>query len=263
MAADTEGFIRHDFELVKLTDRQLQAIPPVFKSTLVACSFVTNEMLFLMRVFLLTLNSSDLATHRAAKAMCAANLGFLNRAISARALEFLKLADDFGSRRIGLDPHDAELHEKICSEILIELRPLRKARVFKLVSRLRNQLSHHYSLADFERYVSNAAAESGEIWLAQMEGNSIYLLGEELTNVGLFTEVGDAEVFLSEWIEWTREAAKLVSKVNSALAIEIAERYVPDMVAETVPAGLPASLFADIKKTPMPLFWYPFDGMDR
>lgn len=107
------------------------------------------------------------------------------------------------------------------------------------------------------------AEKNAVMWLGDMEGNSLYLFGEELTNSGIFDENDEMEAVLSEWVDWARDAAKLISLVNSEFAITVVERYLPEMEGEQIPAGIPIELFADVNSTPMPLLWYPFGGMER
>lgn len=227
---------------------------------MVASGFATNEVLCFLRIFVLTLNSANMCSgNAAASAIQVHSLGAVNRVLSSKAIEYLELIAAFGQ-----SVADDEEIGPLASEIFLQLRPLRRAKAFKFAKRVRHAVSHHYSLNDFERFVEGAAGVEARIWLAEMEGNSSYFFGEELTNVGMFLQANqDAEVALADWIDWTRDASRLISKVNSDFTIAMMQKYVPEIGATERTELLSARLFADINSTAMPLFWRPFNAVGR
>jgi hypothetical protein len=247
------------FALVELTEEQLSRIPTLYRALLVATAFATNETLCLTRLLILTLNSSELFSEGPLGAIATANLGAINRVLSSKVVEFLRFVDKFGQRN---RTANTELSKRLFG-ILMELRPLRKAPAYKLAVSMRNSLSHHYSLDDFERYVEVGGYVKTRMWLGDMEGNSSYFLGEHIANIGLFAQIGDPETALGDWIDWSREASRLISKINSEIAIAVAEEFVPEIEMELHRVSVPADLFADVNTTPVPLLWYPFGAVDR
>ncbi len=156
-----------------------------------------------------------------------------------------------------------ELALKLRTDVLVALKALRKGRAFEVAQKVRNQFSHHYSFNDFLRYADVAGYDKSGLWLGDMEGNSAYSLGEDIVNHGFFGQWDDPSAVISEWVDWTREASRLISEANSNVAIAIFEAFLPEIEATQHQATVPAELFADVRRTPIPLLWYPFNAMGR
>jgi hypothetical protein len=254
------GQLSIDFVLIELSEEQLRSIPPLYRAFLVGTSYVTNEILALTRAFILSANSSRLSPDPPIRALSATSMVVLNRALSGKIVEFLSLVADFeGRNRENRD----DLAVKLRSEVLVELKALRKGRAFSVAKEVRNRLSHHYSFSDFLKYSETTGYQKSRLWLAEMEGNSAYQLGEEIVTHGFFSQWDDPEVVMNEWADWTQDASRLISSANSNVAIAIFEAFVPDVVGTSHRSLVPDLLFADVKRTPLPLLWYPFNAVGR
>lgn len=249
-----------DFVFVELSEAQLSAIPTMYRALLIGTSYVTNEVLALTRAFILATNSSRMSREPALQALSSTGMAVLNRALSGKIVEFLSLIADFEGRNRG---NQDDLAVKLRTVILLNLKALRKGRPFEVAKKVRNQFSHHYSFSDFLKFSDTSGYGKSCLWLADMEGNSAYQLGEDVVNHGFFAQWDDPQTVIHEWVDWTRDASRLISKANSDVAIAIFEAFVPDVIGIERRAIVPPVLFADINLTPLPLLWRPFNAVDR
>jgi len=209
----------------------LKGMPKQHSAYMVATSFAINEILVFLRLTLLTANSLKVAKGDDERLAGFAFLQdqILMRSLSARAVEYLKLAKD---------------HRTVCERAKdtaglaffetysTVLDGLWDDPVTAVAITIRNKLTGHVELTRIRDTISGIPEDRREtgIYLHQKDGNSIYLMGEDIAHIGAF----ESSEEIQAWSDWVLNTCRAIQSLHHAYMIWAIETFFPEKIGQEI-----------------------------
>lgn len=230
---------------------ELRKMPKQHSAYMVATSFAINEILVYLRLALLTLNSLSVAKNNDEKL---AGFAFMQdqillRTLSARAVEYLKLLKD---------------HQKVCQrakdgqglaffeEHGATLDSLWNNPTTTLALELRNNLTGHIGLDRIRKNISRLDGDKREtaIFLHQKDGNSVYLMGEDIAHIAAFDTAEDVQA----WSDWVLATCQSIKGLHHAYMIWVIETFFPTKMGQELRLRPDVRLLGNFQDR-IPILW--------
>lgn len=222
---------QHQFVEFMFEPDELKAMPKQHSAYIVATSFAINEIMVFLRMMLLTLNSLKVAKEGDERLAGFAFMQYhiLQRTLSARAVEYLKLARD---------------HRTACTRAKdakgLEFFAMHGATIDKLwddpttkmAVAIRNKLTGHIDLHRIAESIRKMPEESRRvgIYLHEKDGNSVYLVGEDIGHIAAFDTTEDIEA----WSDWVQSTCRTIQRLHSAYMIWAIEAFFPAKMGKEI-----------------------------
>lgn len=245
----------HQFVEFMFEPDELKALPKQHSAYIVASSFAINEIMVFLRLTLLTLNSLNVARGDDERL---AGFAFMQdhillRTLSARAVEYLKLAKDHRTacKRAGdaqglafFDVHGPKI-DAMWDDPLTTL-----------ALEIRNKLTGHVVLERIRDTIAKMPDESRRvgIYLHEKDGNSVYLLGEDIAHIAAF----DTSEQIEAWSDWVLSTCRAIQSLHSAYMIWAIEQFFPATMGKEIRLRPDPRLLGNFKDG-IPILWdFPY-----
>ncbi|PSC05940.1 hypothetical protein SLNSH_06065 [Alsobacter soli] len=216
-----KAFVPFVFTEIAITRRQLDAIPKHHREMFLASCLAANDIGATWRMLL---QARSEATSSLIKLITSQVYISLARNLSSQCVEFLKSLVSYGDK---LNRAEDQLIKARVAQILEKYR---RGDLHDLAVRLRHEMTNHYSRAGVGRHVERFPPEHVfRIVLHDLVGNSNYMIGEEVGVFGLIREKGERD--FDALVQWAHECSGELMDFQQALAIDLFERFVPDLEA--------------------------------
>lgn len=237
---------------------ELRSIPASHAGFLVTSCLANNEINVFVRLYLMSLNTvshkrpiSDDALNEYAYVQCV----ILQRHISAKVFEYLNMIERFAKKLKG---HHSPIHAYLL-EVNSVIKEIRKAKEFALATWYRNKTTNHYDIGAIMGLVGNKKVlpDTAEmsIYLHEKDGNSGYLLGEQI----LLAQTALNEVSAIEQIRgfetWLLATVKRVTTLHHNFCIKLMETHFPGKTVQEFPINPESHLVGSVTSSCLPILW--------
>jgi hypothetical protein len=242
---------QHQFVEFMFEPEELKAIPRQHSAYIVASSFAINEMMVFLRLMLLTLNSLKLAQGEDERLTGIAFMQYhiILRTVSARVVEYLKLAKDH--RTACERAKDVRGMDFFVSHGAV-IDALWNHQTTAQALEIRNKLTGHVVLDRIRKTIASMPDESRRIgiYLHEKDGNSVYLLGEDIGHIAAFGTSEEIEA----WSDWVQSTCRTVQSLHSAYMIWVLQEFFPEKTGQEIRLRPDPHLLAGLDE-PIPILW--------
>ena len=180
----------------------------------------------------------------------------IERNLSAKVIEYLNMIGDY-KKKCG---RKRETKMQFFLERIDDVTAkLRNGENYKLALWYRNTVTNHYLISELEPLIRNGDLGGDDtahtIYLHEKDGNSSYLLGEQLLLAKLTEDVGSAVDRMEGFSEWVLEASAMAMKLHHEFCIQLLEIYLPQKQAQEYSITPEPHLVGQLKETCLPVLW--------
>jgi hypothetical protein len=177
----------------------------------------------------------------------------VGRSLSAKVIEYLKLVDRYVT---ACKQKPDEFGTTVSPSLAEVIKGAREEEGYQLAKWLRNKLTNHYDLDEISAVIVQLPDEAeGSLYLHKKDGNSLYVLGEELALVANLNLTGDPASQLDRWQDWLLDACRAMTAVHHYYITNFLERYFPKKTATQRPIELPPKLVGHLTTSTIPVWW--------
>jgi hypothetical protein len=249
---------KQSLSTVEFTTGELKQLPSHHSGFLACSCLAIDEIAVLQKVLLLALNSRSRSRNgeEAVQEITFANSLIVQRNLSAKLLEYHNLLGDYVKRcKRG---KSVELQEFVASAEQATSR-FREGAEYELALWYRNTVTSHYLVSVIASLIQGGDLGDEErahpIYLHERDGNSAYVLGEQVLLAKLAENGASPIEKLDRFSAWVLDMAKRAMANHHTFCIALLETYFPEKVAVEFRFDLDKRLLGELTDTYLPALW--------
>lgn len=247
--------------LLSFSAKELKALPAIHASFLVASCLAVTEITTVLRLVMMALSTRRRgAADDELKRYINSQLLILERLLSAKAFEYLNMLASHqkqSNRR-----HDS-LGIAFHARHDVALKAIRADDSFGVAKWLRDKVTSHYNVAELAAPLYAIPDDQLlSVTLHTQDGNSLYLLGEEIAVLGRLNAEGNGLEKLEAWRAWTLETCRVLISIHHDYMLGLMGKYYPDRKVVPKQVFPEDHLVGIVQETPLPVLW-DFDAYNR
>ncbi len=229
----SDGSAIEYFHVYPLTWAEIQTLPDDHQAALsVACCAVT-EVNALMKLHIFS--GHKLPEQNLGDYAILTQQFVLLRTWSAKLFEAYRFIRFKGTKKKMNDPVLLDISRRAIEKF----ESLRNGKGYELARAIRNEASNHYSFDDGKKNLKHVSKNAHcSMYLHEMNGNSVFPLGEEVMFMGRLNRAAaslrtkeERMTMLNTWIDWNLEATDWLTAVHSDIVKKLVLAVFPDRYA--------------------------------
>lgn len=244
---------------MEFTLGELRSLPPTHAGFLFASCLSINDISVIQKVFLMAQNTraaQDGTSDDRLREIALGQSVVIERNLGAKVLEYLKLIGDYKKQcKRAKDTSMLPFIEKADAVA----SKLKSGESYDLAVWYRNNATSHYNISLFKSLFHNDAISNDDtkytIYLHEREGNTSYLLGEQMLLAKLSENGRDPIEQINMFGDWVLETSKTVMKLHNEFCKCLFERYFPSKKIVESPILIEPQLIGNLIEDHLPLMW--------
>lgn len=244
---------------IEVTNKELRNIPDAHLGFLISSCLAITELNILLKPLIMSLNSRKEAN--APNDKCLQEIAFVHEIIFQRNVAS-KLYEYINSLSV---------YQKKCSNskdtsmfdftkaLQQEIDEIKQTEEYSILKWFRNKATNHYASSEFIKLAKNINPDANDMshpfYLHPMQGNSYYLLGEQIL-LQKFSEFNaDPYGALNNYSNWIRGVNIKIQKFHHDFCIKLFKLYLPGKKLDEISIEPAEYHIGDLTSTNMPLLW--------
>ncbi len=253
---------------IEFTTKELRKLNPVHSGFLASTCLAVNDIIVVQKVLLQALNTRNL--HGKIKDETLQEIAFtqtniLERILAANLYEYMDM--------VGKYVKSCEKKKDTSMQVFLDeaskvISNLKDASAYSLVKWYRDKATNHYDSAGLTSLLQGRKLGDDDpvyfIYLHEKDGNSNYILGEQVLLMKLSEESDSPFDQMEEFGDWVNNASRKIMKLHSCFFIQLLENHFQEKYPQGFSVMAEPHLFGKIEETCLPILWdFQSQGVDN
>lgn len=246
-----------EFSKVTFTSGELRGLPSIHSGALVSTCLAINEINSFLKITLLAENSGpparDISEDILTEIAHSETIIYI-RNLSSKILEYMNMIGDYKKKCERNSDSSMQSFIDKATKIIDEIRT---SNGYNLALWYRNTVTNHYLVSEITKLVreGDIGADNAEhsIYLHEKEGNSGYVLGEQILLAKLSENGNDPIEQNLIFHDWVISSARKIVQLHHEFCLNFLDKHCPNKKAVKVTLTPEAHLTGHLKDTCLPI----------
>lgn len=244
---------------VNFTTNELRNLPPVHSGFFAISCLAINDISLAQKTYLMALNTR--APHRQItgkelQEISYAQAVIAQRNLAAKVFEYINMLEEYKKR---CERKAKSSMIRFLNEANSVISDLKKGEDYELALWYRNKVTNHYAVHELTSLIKNGDLGDGDtehsIYLHEKDGNSYYILGEQVLLAKLSEDGRDPIETINKFDDWVLGASAEVMKLHHLFCVELIETYLPTKKAEAFRVAPNPHIVGLPAEACLPIWW--------